>query len=682
MPIKDLYKNKYLKYKNKYLNLQNQIGGGLQIYNSCNIYNITAIFVKLIILLYKDYNFDMEWSCKYFYDVEKHYFNKNIFEKLEEIFNFKSDCDGIVLLNFTSLSKKDKKILKNKSRDKWLKELNTSLLFNFIYLILKKDLKCEGGDILYGCDYILNYFKTYNITIDIFKEKIEYTNLNKELQDFFHPYIVDIVTIFYRLYTLLNSDNKPICYTYNQDLQNENSFNIIESLQNKEDYLNYKADVTTIERPDILETQHFAIILIYILYQGFYALFQIDNSVIIITGCTGFTGGFTDFTGIPGLRELSDLSGFHMNFTKIFLNVENSYCPDNKWCELINNNKIKLSDIINYNKFYVLFLYPTRINNNFIIYNNNIEESNLTNENVKIKLASLNVYSQNIDLLINLTITDSKFDNNDIKILKKYIENSILKKLNLSNNGFTDKEVALLLESLVNNITLLELTLSFNKIHDRSMVLLKKYIEYSFIKLRILNLESTFKDAQKHNYDTALTIATPLTVDTPLINVTVPNKNYRMEIVKLANALSINKTLTEVNIKDNSINDFETISLAYALKTTSNIIKFFNLSNNNIGDFGATQIAKILNKLESINLSYNNIGDIGAIEIGKAMIPNIKLKFIHLNNNEIGDEGITQIKNALRRTTTLQIFNIKNNRISSDKYEKLIDILGPKGIKH
>ena len=49
MPIKDLYYQKYLKYKNKYLNLQSQTGG-LQVYNSCHIYNITVIIVRLIIL--------------------------------------------------------------------------------------------------------------------------------------------------------------------------------------------------------------------------------------------------------------------------------------------------------------------------------------------------------------------------------------------------------------------------------------------------------------------------------------------------------------------------------------------------------------------------------------------------------------------------------------------------------
>ena len=686
MPIKDLYKNKYLKYKKKYLNLQNQIGGGLQIYTSCYIYNVTVIIVRLImLLLYKDYNFDMDRDCKYYYDVDKHNFTYNIFEKLEEIFNFKSTCDGEVLTGFESLSEEKKKILKKRD-DIWLKELNTSLLFHFIYIILEEKLnwKCEDGDILSGCYYILDYFKTTNITIDIFKEKINYRDLNAALQTFFESYIVNFVKIFNNLYILLNSNSKPIFYVYTQNIEDkEYYFDIIKSINE-----DYTTNITNIERPDISKNNHFAMILIYILYQGFYALFQIDYHVIIITGCTGFTG-FTDFTD------------FKMDFTNIFLNVENTlYCEgtNHKWCKLIKNNKIKLIDIINIindrdDTLYVLFLYPTQINNDFIINNKNIDENNLTNENVKKELTNLNVYSENIDLLINLTITDSTFDDNDIKILKILLK-KILKKLNLSNNRFTDKQVALLLEGLLNNITLSELTLNYNQIHDKSIVLLQKYIENRFIKLRTLNLESSFKDAIQLTGDTALTDATQLTAATiptaatQLTDATIPTaatiptKIYRMEIIKLAHALSTNMTLTEVNIRDNKITDFETIALAYALKTPLNIIKFFNLSDNMIGNIGAKAIAETLNKLKLINLSHNLIGDEGATSIATAMKKNTTLKYIYLNHNQIGDDGAIQLIKALDRSTTLKIFNIKDNQISSDKYKKLTDVLDRKNIKY
>ena len=448
--------------------------------------------------------------------------------------------------------------------------------------------------------------------------------------------------------------------------------------QNKESYTTYTENLISIERSNISKNNHFAMILIYILYQGFYALFQIDYHVIIITGCTGFTG----FTDLHYLSTITDFTDFKMDFTNIFLNVENTlYCEgtnNNKWCKLIKDNKIKLIDIINYrdDKLYVLFLYPTRINNDFIINNKDINENKLTNKNVKIKLTNLTVYSENIDLLINLTITDSNFDNNDIKILKILLK-KILKKLNLSNINFTDEQVALLLVDLLNNITLSELTLNYNQIHNKSIVLLKKYIENPFIKLRTLNLEYSFTHATQFTDDTALTDATQLT------DATIPKKIYRMEIIMLAHALSTNMTLTEVNIRNNRITDFETIALAYALKIQENIIKIFNLSFNIIGDIGAKAIAETLNKLEIINLSNNLIGDEGAIAIATPMKQNTTLKNIYLNDNQIGDNGAKELTNALHRSNKrLKIFNIKNNKISSDKYKNLTDVLDLKKIKY
>eukprot|EP00808_Paulinella_micropora_P011974 g61379.t1 len=78
--------------------------------------------------------------------------------------------------------------------------------------------------------------------------------------------------------------------------------------------------------------------------------------------------------------------------------------------------------------------------------------------------------------------------------------------------------------------------------------------------------------------------------------------------------------------------------------------KSLDLSSKNLGDVGASAVAKGLQVNKSIttlNLNLNNIGPDGAAAIGKALEVNKTLQALGLSSNNIGDDGAKAIGKAL-----------------------------------
>lgn len=72
-----------------------------------------------------------------------------------------------------------------------------------------------------------------------------------------------------------------------------------------------------------------------------------------------------------------------------------------------------------------------------------------------------------------------------------------------------------------------------------------------------------------------------------------------------------------------------------------------DLSDNNLGDYGARSIAGMLKEnstLMSLNLSGNHFTDQSAEHLGPALITNTKLKHLDISHNALGERtGITAI---------------------------------------
>lgn len=131
--------------------------------------------------------------------------------------------------------------------------------------------------------------------------------------------------------------------------------------------------------------------------------------------------------------------------------------------------------------------------------------------------------------------------------------------------------------------------------------------------------------------------------------------------------LSVNTTITFIDLSFNKIVVSGAIELASAFKTNTTLI-FVNLSYNDIEDAGAEAIANALEVNTSINnilLSGNLISAVGAKALAKCLGYNTTLQELKLNTNNIGDVGVEVLAFALETNITLINLDLRLNEISS-----------------
>lgn len=79
-------------------------------------------------------------------------------------------------------------------------------------------------------------------------------------------------------------------------------------------------------------------------------------------------------------------------------------------------------------------------------------------------------------------------------------------------------------------------------------------------------------------------------------------------------------------------------------------ISVADLSNNNLGDYGARAVSGMLKEnstLLSLNLSGNHFTDESAEHLGPALVSNTKLQHLDISHNALGERaGSTALKNV------------------------------------
>lgn len=130
-----------------------------------------------------------------------------------------------------------------------------------------------------------------------------------------------------------------------------------------------------------------------------------------------------------------------------------------------------------------------------------------------------------------------------------------------------------------------------------------------------------------------------------------------------AAALSENNTIEFLSLRN--ISDTEALVLAETI-TKNETIAQINLSDNFIGDEGATALAEALkqnNTVEWLDLSNNTIEDFGAQALASMLKKNDTVKYINLKNNPIKTEGKHWLSNvALSCLTSCCIWVTENNK--------------------
>ncbi|XP_015748198.1 PREDICTED: uncharacterized protein LOC107328000 [Acropora digitifera] len=134
----------------------------------------------------------------------------------------------------------------------------------------------------------------------------------------------------------------------------------------------------------------------------------------------------------------------------------------------------------------------------------------------------------------------------------------------------------------------------------------------------------------------------------------------------LPEALTVNTSLSSLDLGTNSIGDDGAYSLAKALRVSTSLTSL-NLCSNCIDEEGADSLAQALgenNSLSSLDISCNSIGEMGADSLAQALGVNTSLSSLNLSLNSIGTEGAISLAQALKGNASLSSLNLSGNSIA------------------
>ncbi|RIB18177.1 hypothetical protein C2G38_2185322 [Gigaspora rosea] len=249
--------------------------------------------------------------------------------------------------------------------------------------------------------------------------------------------------------------------------------------------------------------------------------------------------------------------------------------------------------------------------------------------------------------------------------------------------NFPEIEFDILENILCNNIALNSLTLNRFEFGTYSMrILLDALCKNKFTMLSFLSLESC-------NYFSFKTTEFKKKCDDNIRNLYI----FEDELI---DALSMNTTLTSLNLKGNYLKCDEGKAIANALCKNTTLI-FLNLENNNLGLEAAKAFADVLCKnatLTCLNLSNALLDDISNYEdnneddkndtnvgleeikaFADALCKNITLTSLYISKNELGLNGGKAMADVLCKNTVLTFLDISENKIGPDGGKTLADAL-------
>ena len=142
----------------------------------------------------------------------------------------------------------------------------------------------------------------------------------------------------------------------------------------------------------------------------------------------------------------------------------------------------------------------------------------------------------------------------------------------------------------------------------------------------------------------------------------------------------------EINLSSRKIND-EDIEMLMAgvtfkrddfTQSEETALQQLDVSNNSIGDRGATVLAEMLKKnstLQQLDVSRNSIHSGGATALAEMLKENRTLQQLDVSGNSIGDEGATTLAIMLKKNSTLQQLDVGSNSIGDRGATELAKML-------
>ncbi|XP_059817733.1 ribonuclease inhibitor-like isoform X2 [Hypanus sabinus] len=279
---------------------------------------------------------------------------------------------------------------------------------------------------------------------------------------------------------------------------------------------------------------------------------------------------------------------------------------------------------------------------------------------------------------VELDLSYSELGDWGIKLLSETLRKLKCKiqKLGLDSVGLTAAGVVDLTSALSTNRSLAELDLGYNELGDSGVKLVFEALRNPGCKIQKLDLESV-----------GLTAA---------------------GVVDLTSALSTNRSLTELDLRDNELGDSGVKLVSEALRnpgckiqnlclvsvgltaagvghlasalSTNRPLMELDLGDNELGDSGVKLLSAALRKpeckIQKLVLSWTGLTDSGIEDLVSGLIAKHSLRELELDSNNLTDRSVSVLHHLIVTHPCLEQIKLWGNLFSSDGENKLKSLEG------
>ena len=293
--------------------------------------------------------------------------------------------------------------------------------------------------------------------------------------------------------------------------------------------------------------------------------------------------------------------------------------------------------------------------------------------------------------LQELNISTNDITNRGIKMIAKAIQiNSTLQNINISRNRISIEGLQYFIAAVENICTVQVVNMTHNYVTRSGFTDIKQYIENFQRPIQVIaswneikeggelvtkiptfytsdNIEEAVRSFDAYNE----CLSECLEEDSIVRKIKLNNHGIYNYItsegaIKIAGAIKVNKTLQELDIRQNNISDNGAAAISDALKSNSSL-KILNISSNKITDEAAFKIGEAIKMNETLlqlDLSHNSISDDGAAAISDALKSNNSLQMLDMSFNNITNEAANKIAEAIKVNTTLHTLYLYQHNIN------------------
>ena len=267
----------------------------------------------------------------------------------------------------------------------------------------------------------------------------------------------------------------------------------------------------------------------------------------------------------------------------------------------------------------------------------------------------------------NLSLSNNNLnDDGVIKIAQSLCKHTKLKVINLQSNNITEKAAEALASIISSNTGLEQLYLDNNTIQLGVITISTALTNISLLKVLDLDNNNIHEEAADE-------LSAAIRANNSLEKLCLGGNRLGSSTVMIVNALKQITTLKELNLNGNQNRSEELAPALTSIISVNKSIENLLLSDNNLNDDGVIKIAQSLckhTKLKVINLRSNNITEKAAEALASIISSNARLEKLYLGYNTI-QLGVITMSTALTNISSLKVLDLDNNNIPEEAADEL-----------